>query len=822
MEHFYFIQFPEQIFNLRQNIPEGIPVLPFFDDFETFNRILSSLKRKNSRCTLFYEERSYPFESFVEFSGLFDSIFLFESDTAKKLRESGYKGSLYLFSNFRMIVIPDFFNDFGIIPVVSGRTDYELAKKNGLDPVCFVTDKSCIAEFGLCLSRKSAPQHCFNCDNRCREKSTAKPGLDFPVSMKPDLNAPVDSPFFLFSEKTFFPEVKATACPKEKILEKSWNYRYPVGIEILKPGKTKDSRTYSFTLDKNSSEMFDKDLLGFYGYSGAFYKGKWIDAKNVKKVSDTRLCAEISGSYRSVLMICRYTEEEKDFLKRARHYIYTLPYSELVPEPEKPAAEPADKKTFRKYSERPKITLISDDIKKFAAFKSKNVGRRVFVYNRNIPKGFSDYIYVEGNLVEKDFEALSLWFLRRKHGRRGRQNADAAALKGQAALQKGGIRRTERPVGGQFDGSALHEGARRHDDLILIAGHIPRLGGDVGVDGRPRLNAAAKGAKQFGRARFDRLYDIGTSLACLRLDRKTERRENVGGEMGGLQRLGHRVRRVEQAAIERFVLPQRGADFKPDAGAGQAVRGQFHGLFRAREIAAGLGHAAARIFDERADDKIGAHGGRLLFFGEFAVAVVDHDERVGANGLDGAHGFADLVHGQGAAGHISFGTLQKADFYPRALFAFEKGGQGVEVDCLSLFQFNLAVLHAEIGERSLSLFARQADDVAERVVGLARDGEQDVAGPQQPEQADGQRVRAVGNAVAHEGGLGAHDAGKYAVERVAAAVVVAVTGRAVKTGGIHALGGKGVHDAGGADARHVRNMPEGRLQIVFGAVGKSQ
>ncbi len=407
MEHFYFIQFPEQIFNLRQNISDGIPVIPFFDDFETFNRIIASLKRKKSHCALFYEENSYPFKSFIEFSGLFDSIFLFDSDTAKKLRESGYKGSLYLFSNFRMIVIPDFFNDLGINPVVSGKSDYELAKKNGLNPVCFVSDKSCIAEFGLCLSRKSVPQHCFSCDNRCREKSTAKAGLEFPVSMKPDLNAPDDAPFLLFSEKTFFPEVKATACPREKILEKSWNYRYPVGVEILKPGKTKDSKTYSFLLDKNSSEMFDKDLLGFYGYSGAFYKGKWIDAKNVKKVDSTRLCAEISGSYKSVLMICRYTEEEKDFLKRARHYLYTLPYSELVPEPEKPAEEPAGKKTYRKYSERPKITLISDDIKKFAAFKSKNVGRRVFVYNRNIPKGFADYIYVEGNLVEKDFEDIA-------------------------------------------------------------------------------------------------------------------------------------------------------------------------------------------------------------------------------------------------------------------------------------------------------------------------------------------------------------------------------------------------------------------------------
>ena len=406
MEHFYFIQFPEQIFNLRQGIPDGIPVLPFFDDFETFNRIIASLKRKKSLTAVFYEKSSYPFGLFLQNCAIFDYVFLTDSSIVKPLREAGFTGKIALFSNFRTISFPDFFKDFGVLPVVSGKADFKFAKDNALEPVYFVSDKACIAEFGLCLSRKSVPQHCFNCDNRCREKSTTKPGLEFPVSMKPDLNAPNDAPFLLFSEKTFFPEVK-TACARDKILEKSWNYRYPVGAEILKPGKTKDSRTYTFLLDKTSSAMFDKDLLGFYGYSGAFYKGKWIDAKNVRKVDDTKLCAEISGSYKSVLMICRYTEEEKDFLKKARHHLYTLPFQEVVPAPPDEESVPEKKKTFRKYSERAKITLISDDIKKFAAFKSKNIERYVFIYNRNIPKGFSDYIYIAGNLVEKDFDDIA-------------------------------------------------------------------------------------------------------------------------------------------------------------------------------------------------------------------------------------------------------------------------------------------------------------------------------------------------------------------------------------------------------------------------------
>ena len=406
MEHFYFIQFPEQIFNLRQNIPDGIPVIPFFDDFETFNRIIASLKRKKSPTAVFYDKNSYPLDLFLQNRDIFDFVFTFEADTAKTLRQSGFKGKIALFANFRMISTPAFFKDFAIDPIVSGKTDCELAKTNGLEPVYFVSDKACVAEFGLCLSRKSTPQHCFNCDNRCREKSTAKPGLEFPVSMKPDLNAPDDVPFLLFSEKTFFPEVKTNGA-KEKILEKSWNYRYPVGAEILKPGKTADKKNYSFVLDKTSSAMFDKGLIGFYGYSGAFYKGKWIEATNVRKSGESKLSAEIQGTYESVLMICRYTEDEKDFLKRARHYLYTLPLSEVVPAPEKTENMPEKKKNFRKYSERAKLTLISDDIKKFAAFKSKNIERRVLIYDRNIPKNFPDYIYIAGTLNDKDIADIS-------------------------------------------------------------------------------------------------------------------------------------------------------------------------------------------------------------------------------------------------------------------------------------------------------------------------------------------------------------------------------------------------------------------------------
>lgn len=405
MKHFYFIQFPEQLFNLRQSISDGIPVVPFFEDLGVFNRIISSVKRWNWQAAVFYEKSSYPFEKFKEIAGLFDLLFITDPGIARPLRASGFKGGIYLFSNFRMLVQPDFFKELGIVPVVNGKSNYELAKDGGLEPVYFVTDKSCVAEFGLCLSRKSTPQYCFGCDNRCREKSTAKAGLDFPISIKPELTAPEGASFLLFSEKTLFPKVK-TGEPREKILEKSWNYRYPIGVEILKPGKTNNKRDYVFAIDKNSAHLFDKGLIEFYGYSGSLYKGKWIGEVAARRHDETKITAEIPGTYQSVLMICRYTEEEKDFLKKARHFLYTLPEQELVPAPEEEIEETPQKR-FRKYSERVKLTLIADDEKKFAAFKGKNVARRVLVYDRNIPHGFADYIYIAGTLVPKDIADIA-------------------------------------------------------------------------------------------------------------------------------------------------------------------------------------------------------------------------------------------------------------------------------------------------------------------------------------------------------------------------------------------------------------------------------
>lgn len=409
MERFYFIQNPEQIFNLKQRIDGAIPVLPVFDDLNDFNRIASSVKRWGWLCAVFYERTAYPLKQFLTHADKFDYIFTMDSDTAKALRETGYKGGICLFSNFRMLVHEGFFKEFNITPVVSGKANYDLAKANNLEAVYLVSDKICVADFGLCISRKSTPQSPFNCDNRCREKSKTKAGLDCPLSMRPDFTAPEKNSYLCFTERPFFPDIKSGVL-RDQTYEKSWNYRYPIGIEILKPGKTGNGKNFIFPLDKKTEKLFDKGLIEFYGYTNSMYKGHWINSAKVKKSDDSKVSVAISDSYQSVLMVHRYTEEERDFLKKARHFIYTLPESKLieVPENEDGQITVSSDKPVRKYSGRAKLTLVSDDPKKFSAFKGRDVEKRVLQYKRGVNKGFSDYLYVAGTVNPQDFDEISM------------------------------------------------------------------------------------------------------------------------------------------------------------------------------------------------------------------------------------------------------------------------------------------------------------------------------------------------------------------------------------------------------------------------------
>jgi len=409
LQKFYFIQFPEQFFFVKQNIDDAIPLLPIFNDLDDFSRIVASLQRWNRPCAVFYERTAYPFKDFLQKSSLFDSIFTFDATVAKTLRETGFSGKLFLFSNFRMLLHEGFYKEFNIRPVVSGKANFELANEKEINPLFMVSDKMCLADFGLCVSRKSTPQCSFNCDNRCREKSLSKQGVEFPLSIKPETTVPENTDCLIFSEKIKYFPLK-TEKLKDQILESSWNHRYPVGHEIIKPGKTANGKNYTFSIDKKTEKLIEKGLIDFFGYSGSIHKGKWVNSSKIKMSGNDKISVLISESFQNVLMIQRYTEEEKELFKKGRHFIFTLPQKtilEKVVESEMDIPKNNENPSVGKYSKRMRFTLISDDIKRFNAFKGRDIQRKVLIYSRNIHSGFSDYLFIDGGINDKDISEIS-------------------------------------------------------------------------------------------------------------------------------------------------------------------------------------------------------------------------------------------------------------------------------------------------------------------------------------------------------------------------------------------------------------------------------
>ena len=410
MEKFYFISYPEQIFNHKRNVKDGIPVLTFFDQ-KDFGRIISAVKRWQWQTSVFYKRTDYPLRQFLNAANLFDSIFVNDAEVAKALRDTGFKGSIFLFSNFRMLSHKGFFEEFDLRPVVTGKRNYERAVERSLNPVYILSDKICVSDLGLCLSRKGESQCFYDCDNRCREKSIVKQGLNFPLSIKPELVGPKDSDVLVFSENPVFPKISAGEL-REQILERNWNYRYPVGKNIIKPGKTENGSVFTFPIDKKTVELYDKGFIEFYGYSGSFYKGKYVEPVSVKINGKTRMTISLRHGFKNLLMVERYSEEEKDMLKKARHFIYTLPEKKVLDEPEeirKSEKKESPKRTGTgRFSKRVKMTLISENPKKFNAFKGRFIEREVLVYNPKIvPPRYPGYIYVAGNLSDSDLEDIS-------------------------------------------------------------------------------------------------------------------------------------------------------------------------------------------------------------------------------------------------------------------------------------------------------------------------------------------------------------------------------------------------------------------------------
>lgn len=108
--------------------------------------------------------------------------------------------------------------------------------------------------------------------------------------------------------------------------------------------------------------------------------------------------------------------------------------------------------------------------------------------------------------------SVSIRFVEVKDGLCGAHDADDGVLEGQATLQVDVVGCAQRAVGTELDGSALHESACRHNDLVGVARHVPWLRRGEGIDRRILLDAAAEGDELVGAAELDGLDDVAAHV----------------------------------------------------------------------------------------------------------------------------------------------------------------------------------------------------------------------------------------------------------------------------------------------------------------------
>ena len=256
---------------------------------------------------------------------------------------------------------------------------------------------------------------------------------------------------------------------------------------------------------------------------------------------------------------------------------------------------------------------------------------------------------------------------------------------------------------------------------------------------------------------------------------------DVCGENRAFERAGNDRRRKEEALIQRGHQAEVRADLLTQTRRGEAIGAAIDAGLRAADIAADGGQTAARILNQRTDDHIRADVARLDGFHKLAVAVIDHADDIGTDGLDERDQLADLPDGERRAGGVALAALDGDELGARV----DCRADAVVINRAVRLERNLRIAHAVFLERA-GAFA-DADDLFQRVIRAADGGKQPVARQQVGAQRDGERVGATGDLRADERGLRVEAVGINALKRVAADVVVAVARRAREAGDVHAV-----------------------------------
>ena len=125
---------------------------------------------------------------------------------------------------------------------------------------------------------------------------------------------------------------------------------------------------------------------------------------------------------------------------------------------------------------------------------------------------------------------------------------------GQAALKIDRIGRLEGAVCAQFYGRTGNECTGRHDDLAVIARHIPGFGTHEAVHRRGRLDPLAEGNQAFRLSEGDRLDNVMPALLPIRDYAEAQTFINIGGKNGPLQGACRNRRGKEQSLDRKSVV----------------------------------------------------------------------------------------------------------------------------------------------------------------------------------------------------------------------------------------------------------------------------
>ena len=271
---------------------------------------------------------------------------------------------------------------------------------------------------------------------------------------------------------------------------------------------------------------------------------------------------------------------------------------------------------------------------------------------------------------------------------------------------------------------------------------------------------------------------------------EAQRLVKLGGEDGTLFRSGNHGGGQEEALEQAGHEPQIGTYLLAKAGGGEPEGAAADALFRAADIAADGGQAAAGVLDEGADHHVGPYIGGLHGFYKFAIAVVHHNGHIRLALLAEGNELADLSHGEREPGGVALGPLD-----------------GDELGFLVDGSLDARIVKASVGEQIYLPVAdavlRQgtgtladADDLLQGIVGGSHRGQQLVAGQQIGTEGYSQGVGAAGDLRPDQGSLGVEYVGVDLFQGVPAQVIVAVAGGSGKAGGADPILPHGIEHLG--------------------------